>query len=80
MQNSVSQYSIPDFYSVQLGLMKHIQRPSDFEVSMNLSTIFFNSEAMGSKSPVLFCWAKRNSRQHYKTIILGERGEVDKRH
>ena len=45
---------------------------------MNLSTIFFNSEAMGSKSPVLFCWAKRNSRQHYKTIILGERGEVDK--
>ena len=24
MQNSVFQYSIPDFYSVQLGLMKHI--------------------------------------------------------
>lgn len=47
---------------------------------MNLSTIFFNSEAMGSSSPVLFCRAKRNSRQHYKTIILGERGEVDKRH
>ena len=79
MQNSVFQYSIPDFYSVQFGLMKHIQRPSHFEVSMNLSTMFFNSEAMGSTSPVLFCRAKRNSRQHYKAIILGERGEVDKR-
>lgn len=47
---------------------------------MKLSTIFFNSEAMGSTSTVLFCRAKLNSRQHYKTIILGEKGEVDKRH